>query len=231
MARTKKPKGSSRLAQMWQVFQMTRRYDKSVVGLLLLAVLLPTGAGVAAGLILSSGNVFTLVIWIIVGVMLGLLIGLIVLGRRAERAAYSQLEGQPGAVGAVIKSALKRSWIAEEMPVAINAKTKDAIYRAVGRGGVALIAEGPISRTQRLVDDEKRKTAKILPNVPITVLTVGPDEESVKLYKLGWQLTKIKPALTKSEVRVVSNRLASLGTNVPIPKGIDPYKVRPSRAR
>lgn len=231
MARTKKPKGSSRLAQMWQVFQMTRRYDKSVVGLLLLAFLLPTGAGVAAGLILSGGNVFTLVIWIIVGVMLGLLIGLIVLGRRAERAAYSQLEGQPGAVGAVIKSALKRSWIAEEMPVAINAKTKDAIYRAVGRGGVALIAEGPISRTQRLVDDEKRKTAKILPNVPITVLTVGPDEESVKLYKLGWQLTKIKPALTKSEVRVVSNRLASLGTNVAIPKGIDPYKVRPSRAR
>ena len=127
MARTKKPKGSSRLAQMWQVFQMTRRYDKSVVGLLLLAFLLPTGAGVAAGLILSGGNVFTLVIWIIVGVMLGLLIGLIVLGRRAERAAYSQLEGQPGAVGAVIKSALKRSWIAEEMPVAINAKTKDAI--------------------------------------------------------------------------------------------------------
>ncbi|MEG0161967.1 MAG: DUF4191 family protein, partial [Aurantimicrobium sp.] len=218
MARTKKPKGSSRLAQMWQVFQMTRRYDKSVVGLLLLAFLLPTGAGVAAGLILSGGNVFTLVIWIVVGVMLGLLIGLIVLGRRAERAAYSQLEGQPGAVGAVMKSALKRSWIAEEMPVAINAKTKDAIYRAVGRGGVALIAEGPISRTQRLVDDEKRKTAKILPNVPITVLTVGPDEESVKLYKLGWQLTKIKPALTKSEVRVVSNRLASLGTNVPIPK-------------
>jgi uncharacterized protein (DUF58 family) len=216
---------------MWQVFQMTRRYDKSIIGLLLISLLLPTAAGVTAGVLLSSGNVFTLVIWIIAGVLLGALIGLIVLGRRAERAAYSQIEGQPGAVGAVIKSVLKRSWIAEEMPVAINPKTKDAIYRAVGRGGVALIAEGPISRTQRLVDDEKRKTAKILPNVPVTVITVGPDEQSVKLYKLGWKLTKIKPALTKSEVRVVSNRLASLGTNVPIPKGIDPYKVRPSRAR
>ena len=231
MARTKKPKGSSRLAQMWQVFKMTRRYDKNIVGLLLLSLLVPTGAGVLAGVLLSNGNVFTLVIWIIVGVMLGLLVGLIVLGRRAERAAYSQIEGQPGAVGAVMKSVVKRSWIAEEMPVAINPKTKDAIYRAVGRGGVALIAEGPIARTQRLVDDEKRKTAKILPNVPITVVTVGPDEESVKLYKLGWKLTKIKHALTKSEVRVVSNRLASLGTNVPIPKGVDPYKVRPSRAR
>lgn len=231
MARSKKTKGSSRLAQMWQVFKMTRRYDKNIVGFLLLSLLLPTGAGIAAGLLLNSGNVFTLIIWIIVGVMLGLLIGLIVLGRRAERAAYSQIEGQPGAVGAVMKSVVKRSWIAEEMPIAVNPKTKDAIYRAVGRGGVALIAEGPITRTQRLVDEEKRKTAKILPNVPITVVTVGPDEESVKLYKLGWKLTKIRPALTKSEVRVVVNRLSSLGTNVAIPKGIDPYKIRPSRAR
>ena len=112
MARTKKPKGSSRLAQMWQVFQMTRRYDKSVVGLLLISLLLPIAAGVATGVLLSGGNVFTLVIWIIAGVLLGVLVALIVLGRRAERAAYAQIEGQPGAVGAVIKSALKRSWIA-----------------------------------------------------------------------------------------------------------------------
>lgn len=231
MARTKKPKGPSRLAQMWQVFQMTRRYDSSVVGLILLSFLAPTAAGVAAGILLSGGNVFGLIIWIVIGVMVGILIAMIVLGRRAERAAYSQIEGQPGAVGAVLKSALRRSWIGDEMPVAINPKTKDAIYRAVGRGGVVLIAEGPITRTQRLVDDERRKTSKILPNVPITVLTVGPDESSVKLYKLGWQLTKIKHALTKSEVRIVANRLSSLGTNVPIPKGVDPYKVRPTRAR
>lgn len=231
MARTKKPKGPSRLAQMWQVFQMTRRYDSSVVGLILLSFLAPTAAGVAAGILLNGGNVFGLIIWIVIGVMVGILIAMIVLGRRAERAAYSQIEGQPGAVGAVLKSALRRSWIGDEMPVAINPKTKDAIYRAVGRGGVVLIAEGPITRTQRLVDDERRKTSKILPNVPITVLTVGPDESSVKLYKLGWQLTKIKHALTKSEVRIVANRLSSLGTNVPIPKGVDPYKVRPTRAR
>ena len=149
----------------------------------------------------------------------------------AERAAYSQIEGQPGAVGAVIKSALRRGWIANEMPVAVNPKTQDAIYRCVGRGGVVLIAEGPISRTQRLSDDEKRKLTKIVPNVPITVLTVGPDEESIKLYKLGWRMTRIKHALTKNEVYAVNNRLASIGTNIPIPKGMDPLRARPSRVR
>ncbi|MEY4102795.1 MAG: hypothetical protein RIR88_929 [Actinomycetota bacterium] len=224
-------KQPGRIAQMWQVFQMTRRYDSAMIWWLLLSLLAPIAAGVALALTFSDGNPFGLVMWIVAGVLGGLLLALVVLGRRAERAAYSQIEGQPGAVGAVIKSVLKRGWIANEMPVAVNPKTQDAVYRCVGRGGIVLIAEGPISRTQRLSDDEKRKTSKIVPNVPITVLTVGPDEESVKLFKLGWRMTRIKHVLTKNEVVVINNRLSSLGTNVPIPKGIDPLRVRPSRAR
>jgi len=224
-------KQPGRIAQMWQVFQMTRRYDSAMIWWLLLSVLAPIAAGIVLALSLSDGNAFGIAMWIIAGVLGGLLLGLIVLGRRAEHAAYSQIEGQPGAVGAVIKSVLKRGWIANEMPVAVNPKTQDAIYRCVGRGGIVLIAEGPLSRTQRLSDDEKRKTGKIVPNVPITVLTVGPDEQSVKLHKLGWRMTRIKSVLTKNEVVVINNRLSSLATNVPIPKGIDPMRVRPSRAR
>lgn len=231
MAREKKNKGPGRIAQMWQVFQMTRRYDKSVTWVLLLSFVGPTVVGVAIGLVIDASNWITIVLWSLIGIMAGVLLGLIVLGRKAEKAAYSQIEGQPGAVGAVIKSVVKRGWIANDMPVAVNAKTKDAVYRCVGRGGIVLIAEGPVSRTQRMVDDERRKVSKIVPNVAITVINVGPDADSTKLHKLGWKMTKIRHALTKNEVYVVNNRLSSLGTNVPIPKGIDPYKVRPSRAR
>lgn len=216
---------------MWQVFQMTRRYDRHIVWMVVTLLVAPLALGIVLGVSLSSGNGFLIVIWSLAGLLLGLLLALIVLGRRAERAAYSQIEGQPGAVGAVIKSVLRRGWIASEMPVAINPKTQDAIYRAVGRGGIVLIAEGPQARTQRLADDEKRKTGKVAPNVPISVISVGPDEDSVKLYRLGWRINRIKPALTKSEVVVVNNRLQSLGMNVPIPKGIDPYKMRAPRAR
>lgn len=210
---------------------MTRRYDPAVVWWLLLCFLGPIALGILLAQLLSATNIIGYILWIVIGVLAGVLLGLIVLGRRAERAAYSQIAGQPGAVGAVIKSALRRGWIANEMPVAVNAKTQDAIYRCVGRGGVVLIAEGPVSRTQRLSDDEKRKISKIVPNVPITVLTVGPDEESIKLHKLGWRMTRIKHALTKNEVHAVHNRLSSIGTNVPIPKGIDPLRARPSRVR
>jgi hypothetical protein len=231
MARKKKNKGPGRIAQMWQVFQMTRRHDANIVWFMLLSLIGPIALGTILGLLFSQDNVFTLVMWIVAGLLVGVLLGLIVLGRRAERAAYSQIEGQPGAVGAVIKSALRRGWVSSEQPVAINPKTQDAIYRAVGRGGVVLIAEGPATRTQRLADDERRKTLKVVPNVPVTVLNVGPDADSVRLHKLGWRMTRIKAVLTKSEVSVVNNRLQSLSTNIPIPKGIDPFKARPSRGR
>src|SRR5690606_27872 len=120
-------------------------------------------------------NIFGLILWIISGLLAGLLVFLIVLSRKAERAAYSQIKGQPGAVGAVLKSSLRRGWTASEIPVAVSPRTQDAVYRAVGRGGIALIGEGPKSRTTRMLEEERRKVARVAPNVPIHIIHVGPD--------------------------------------------------------
>jgi hypothetical protein len=239
MARTKdstpkppKPrKEPGRLKQMYQVFQMTRRYDSTAIWWLLLSFLGPTLVGVVAALLLSGGNILTLVLYILAGVLGGVLVFLIVLGRLAEKAAYSQIVGQPGAVGAVLKNSLRRGWTASEMPVAFN-KTQDAVYRAVGRGGVALIGEGPRSRTQRMLEDERKGISRIIPNVPVSFLYVGPDADSVPLHKLAGRLRSLKRVLRKQEVLAVTNRLNSLGKNaLPIPKGIDPTRVRAARPR
>ena len=227
-AATKEP---GRIKQMWQVFQMTRRYDSRATWYMLGTLLLGVVIGVVLALTITGGNVFSIVLWIVAGVLAGALGAILVLGRRAERAAYSQIEGQPGAVGAVLRSSLRRSWRGSELPVAVNGRTRDAVYRAVGRGGVVLIGEGPESRTRRMVEDERRKVARIVPNVPITVFNVGPDADAVPLHKLAGRMAKIKVALTKPEVLAVDNRLTSLGTQMPIPKGVDPLKVRPQRAR
>ncbi|RFA14825.1 hypothetical protein B7R22_08930 [Subtercola boreus] len=228
----KKPKEDGRLKQMWQVFQMTRRYDKNIVLLLALSILVPVAVGLVLALLLSDGNGFVIAMWIVAGVLAGVLIALIVLGRRAEAAAYGQIAGQPGAVGAVLRSSLKRSWRGSEMPVAVNGKTQDAVYRAVGRGGVVLISEGPKSRTTRMLEEERRKVLRVLPNVPVTFLYVGPDDDAIPLHKVPAKLNRIKPNLTKPEVLAVSNRLTSLGSgNLPIPKGVDPMKARPQRGR
>src|SRR5690606_23051515 len=138
------------------------------------------------------------------------------------------IAGQPGAVGAVLKNALPRGWIGNEMPVAVSPRTQDAVFRAVGRGGVVLIGEGPVSRTGKMLDDERRKVQRIVPNVPITLLHVGPDENSIELHRIRASVRKIRRAINKAEIYAVNNRLSSLGKSaLPIPKGIDPLRVRP----
>ena len=94
-----------------------------------------------------------------------------------------------------------------------------------------LIAEGPTGRTKRMLEDERRKVTRILPNVPVTFVNVGPDEGAVPLHKVPRALAKTKKVLTKAEVLAVKNRLASLNTSLPIPKGVDPFKVRSGRPR
>jgi Domain of unknown function (DUF4191) len=237
MARTPKSsatpaKEPGRLKQMYQVFQMTRRNDSNAIWYLLLAFVGPILLGLIVGYILSANSIFGFVLWIVSGVLLGVLLFLIVLGRRAEKAAYSQIEGQPGAVGAVLKSSLRRGWTASEMPVAVSPKTQDAVYRAVGNGGVVLIGEGPQTRTQKMLDEERRRVTRVLPNVVVTFLHVGPDSDAVPLHKLAGKMSRLKRTLNKSEVYAVSNRLSSLGTGkLPIPKGIDPTKARAARPR
>jgi hypothetical protein len=132
----------------------------------------------------------------------------------------------------VLKSSVRRGWQASEMPVNVSPRTQDAVYRAIGRGGVVLIGEGPKSRTQRMLEDERRSVARVLPNVPINFLYVGPDSDSVPLYKLAGSLRRFKPVLRKNEVLAVGNRLASLSKPpMGIPKGIDPFKARAQRPR
>ncbi len=228
----KSAKEPGRLSQMWQVFQMTRRLDPMAIWFLLAAFLVPVLVGIALAVLVSPGNVVGIILFVVTGVLAGVLAVLIVLGRRAERAAYSQIQGQPGAVGAVLKSSLRRSWRASEMPVTVSPRTQDAVYRAVGRGGVVLIGEGPKSRTTRMLEDERRSIARMLPDVAISFIFVGPDEDSVPLHRIPKALGRIKRTLSKAEVIAVTNRLNSLQRNtLPIPKGVDPYKVRAPRPR
>jgi len=230
-ARTDKEPG--RLKQMWQVFRMTIRHDKAALPILIACFVLPVLLGIALALILTPGQWLGTLLYIITGVLAGVLLVLIVLGRRAERAAYSQIEGQPGAVSAVIQTSLRGSWIGDSMPVAVSPKTQDAVYRIVGKGGIVLIAEGPASRTNRLLDEQRRVVKRIVPEAPVGTIQVGPDPDAVPLHRITASLRRFKRVLRKAEVRQISARLESLNKtgNLPIPKGIDPQRVRAQRPR
>ena len=227
---TKEP---GRVKQLWQIFVMTKKTDKALVPLLILTLIAPVSAGIAAAILISAGSILTLVLYIITGLMLSVLLTLVVLGNRSERTAYQQISGQPGAVGAVLRSALRRVWQASEFPVAVNPKTQEAVYRAVGKPGVVLIGEGPQSKTKKMLDDERRAVLRAVPDIPVHYIFVGPDADATPLHKLSKHMRSFKNSLRKAEVLAVSHRLNSLsrGGKLPIPKGIDPAKARAQRPR
>lgn len=235
MAKDKKkraPKEPGRIKQMWQVYQTTRKHDKFLTPLVLLALILPILLGALIPILLTS-SIASKILWPVTGLLVGVLLAMIILGRRAERTAYRQISGQTGAVGAVIQNALRRGWQGSEMPVAVNPRTQEAVYRVVGRGGIALITEGSASRMKRQLTEEDRKVKRILPNVAVTHLNVGQEDGQVKLEDLSRTLVKLPKALSRAQVTQVRNRLLSLQQNGPmgIPKGIDPMRVRSQRPR
>jgi hypothetical protein len=227
------PKEPGRMTQLWRVFQMTRKADKALLPLMILAFVAPIALGIVLPMLVFPGGLFSMILWIITGVLAGVLLVLVILGNRAEATAYRQIEGQSGAVGAVLQNALRRAWQANEYPVAVNPRTRDAVYRAVGKCGIVLIAEGSKSRTSKLLNDEKRHIQRTVPQVSIHVIHVGPDEDSTPLLKLRKEMNSFKKELNKAEVLAVANRLESLKKpgDMPIPKGVDPFKMRAPKPR
>ena len=228
----KKPKAKKadgRIKQLIRVFKLTIEKDPSALWATLAAVIAPSAVGVILGLWLGAGSPFSIVAWIVTGVLAGVLLGLVVLSRKAEKTAYSQIEGQPGAVGAVLQSALKRGWNGSEVPVAINPKTREAVYRAVGPAGIVLIGEGHRSRVQTLLEDERKKAIRVAPGAPVHLIYVSGDADSVPLAKISSTMLKFKRKLSRAEVTAVSSRLRTLGLKLPIPKGIDPNRMKSQR--
>ncbi len=213
-----------RVAQVRQVFTMTRRADPVVVWWMLLVFAGVMAAALAIGL-LTGHPVYASVL----AFPIALLGAMFILARRAERAAYGQIEGQAGAAGAALR-VLKRGWTVEEQPVAIDPRTQDTVFRAVGRPGVVLVGDGPAHRIGKLLSTEERKLKRVLPGVPIHLVQAGDGDGQVPLRKVGSTVMKLKTTLTKQEVDVVNKRIKSLGgMRPPIPQGIDPMRARPDR--
>lgn len=106
MAKT--PKQPGRIRQLITVYKMTAKVDKTAVPWALLAILIGVLVGVGLSLWLAGSNVFLTVMYLISGSLLGIMAALVVMARKAERAAYSQIQGQTGATGAVLGNSLKK---------------------------------------------------------------------------------------------------------------------------
>lgn len=231
----KDPNNPGRIAQVRQVFAMTRKADPAAVWWMALAALAVLVVALLVGLWLDQ-----VVYVLILGVPMALLAAVIVLGRKAERAAFAQIEGQPGAASAVLQQ-LRRGWYYDQEPVAAEAggqvrgmrdlNNAAMVFRAVGRPGVVLISEGPRGSAQRLVKAEERKVSRVVgQEVPVHTISVGKGEGQTPLREVVKTIKKYPKQLSNDEALVVQQRMKALGSrNKPaIPAGMDP--TRPPRA-
>ena len=190
--------------------------------------------GVGIGFLLPPVALWSIILWAVTGLMLGILASLMTMTRLSTSAMYKQIDGMPGAAGHVLSTSLGRNWQSSEMPVGVNPKTQEAVYRAVGRGGVVIVGEGARGRLTRLINDERSKAQRVATGVPVTVFYVGHGEDEVPIAKLASSIKALPKKIDRATMAAVIKRLGSVSqslASLPIPKGIDPTKARAPRPR
>ncbi len=225
--KVKDPNKPSRIKQIGQSYTMTRKSDPRI-GLILLGWFLVAGglAFAALTLLFKDGSI---VFPIVFGVLVGTLAVLIVFGRRAQRAALTSIEGQPGAAAAAL-GLLRRGWKTD--PAIAFTKQQDVLTRLVGPPGIVLIGEGNPNRLKPLMSAERKKHERVADGAPIHELYVGNDEGQVPLKKLTRHVTKLGRDLKPAQMTDVLARLKALDanrSNIPLPKGPVPTSMKGSR--
>jgi hypothetical protein len=219
------PKKQRWYKNIWQAYRMTRETDRAVTWWMLGAFVGVMGIATVLGLIWQGRLGYML----FVGFPFALMAVLLILVRRTEAAAYSRIAGQPGAALAALRT-IRRGWDFPEEPVAMDMRTQDLVFRGVGRAGVVLVSEGPPHRAAKLLEQERRKVNRVLAKVPVVQIQCGDDDGQVPLRKLARKVSRLRPVLSKQATAEVTKRLKALGgAKMPVPKGIDPMKVRPDR--
>jgi hypothetical protein len=227
-ATPEQPKG--RIRQMRQAYTITKRTDRNIGLILLLWFVLVGGAIAVLGLFFVGTGTFGIITSALFGLLSGLLALLIVFGRRAERSAYAQVEGQAGAAAGALQM-LKRGW--DVKPAIAFTKNQDVVHRVVGRPGIILVGEGNPARIRGLLSAERKKHVRIGgEEIPVHEIVVGNGEGEVKLTKLNKHVQKMKKSIKPADQTALMNKLKALDAMrpaAPMPRGPMPTSMKGAR--
>jgi len=223
------PSSMSRRQQYLETYRLTKQSDPRI-GLLLLGTFVVAAAvGFAIFWFLPGSGIFAWIISVVGALLLGALAVMIVFGRRAQRAAYARMDGQPGAAAAAL-TMLRRGWTTE--PVVAFNKQQDVVHRVVGPPGIVLVGEGNPNRLRPLLVDQRKKHERVLYDVPVHELVVGTGEGQVPLPKLVRTVTKLGRKVKPAEITDILNRVKALDAQrgkMPLPKGPVPTSMKGMR--
>ena len=212
----RKAASKDRRSQLWQAFNVQRQEDKRLLPYMIGAFVLIIGISVAAGFLFGG---FSLISLPVLGVLLGALAAFVVVGRRAQRSVYRKADGQTGAAAWALDN-LRGKWRVTHGVAATG--HFDAVHRVLGRPGVILVGEGSAGRVKPLLAQEKKRTARLIGDVPIYDIVVGSGEGEVPLAKLERHLTRLPANISVKQIDSLESRLTALGSRAgaaAMPKG------------
>ncbi len=226
------PEKTGRLQQFVDTYKMAKVADRRLGLWVLLAFLGGAAVGGFLFWVLPPDGGFIETISIVVGAILfGTMTGLIIFSRRAQKSAFSQMEGRPGAAAAAL-GMLRRGWTTT--PAVAFTKQQDIVHRVVGRPGIVLIGEGNPARLRSPLTAERRKYERVTSETPVTEVLVGDGDGQVPLSKLVKHVTKLPKALKPADMTDVLNRIKAIDANrpsIPMPKGPVPTSMKGMRGQ
>jgi hypothetical protein len=92
----------------------------------------------------------------------------------------------------------------------------------IGRPGVIFVGEGSAARVKPLLAQEKKRTARLVGEIPIYDIMVGNGDGEVPLAKLERHMTKLPANITVKQMDSLESKLTALGSRVgpaAMPKG------------
>ncbi|MDR1392567.1 MAG: DUF4191 domain-containing protein [Bifidobacteriaceae bacterium] len=225
-AKAAKEKKDRWYKQIAQVYKLVVKEQPLIWLWLLLIFLGVVGAAVLFGTFVWRNHAIYMAV---LALPIGALGAAFFLMRRAETTAYARVENRPGATASALGT-IRRGWTIPEEPIAMDPRTMEMVFRAVGRPGIVLIGEGNPNKLRGMMKKEHQRLARVAPGVAITELVVGRGQGQVPLPKLVRKMRRLRPRLNKAALAEVNRRLQSIGgMKLPVPKGIDPMRARPDR--
>lgn len=216
------PKDWGTVRQIRETYKATVPNDPKLPLILGLAVGGPILLAVIVAIVLmitiNMGWITALMV-VILGITGGILLGTIILMRRAKTAALKKYEGQAGSAEVALRM-LPKEWVTEPA-ISVN-RQMDTIHRALGPGGLILIAEGEPGRVRAMLATEVRRHEQVAYGVKVQTLLMGNKDGQVKLGDLAKHIQKLPKTMSKSQIEEVRKRLTALDSmrgRMPIPKG------------
>lgn len=214
-----------RMGQLKLAFTMTRKSDPKMLPLVLGTFVITAAVFVLLGLLLGH-----LVYGIVLALVFSFFTTTLVFGRRVQKTAYSQVEGQVGAAAAVLSN-MRGNW--RVTPAVGFTKEQDLLHQVIGRPGIVLVGEGSPNRVRGLIVAHKRSLARVVGDTPVYDLVIGDGEGQIPLKGLEKHFLRLPRNIKPAQVNQLDSKLKALrgSAALPIPKGPMPTRVPRGKIR